>query len=250
MEKAQIIEALGQIELWRDICAGIVALALGAEVILGFRYAAKNRQLLAIQKQEEQQLNLQIEGLRASNLGLQKELGKTSTDVAKLAPGKQPIKSIMAKVFLDISGEGWNSVDSEFSKGIEGVKTIFCLNIVKDKNESMLRIPCSELNVKTNLGPNRRVYSIEFSWPSSDGRVAYMGFDAFPGQKNVSMDALDKEMVGVQIHVPEVLDGSEIKAGFCVVTFNGTIERKFSIPQIYKCKETSPYGAEWTVIKP
>jgi hypothetical protein len=72
MGKEQIIAALGKIEFWREISAAIVALALGAEVILGFRYSAKNKQLLAIQKQEEQQLNLQIEELRTENLILAK----------------------------------------------------------------------------------------------------------------------------------------------------------------------------------
>jgi hypothetical protein len=74
MDKEQIIASLARIEFWREIAAAIVAIALGAEVILGFRYAARNKELGVLQKKEEQQLTLQIEGLRSNNLVLQKQL--------------------------------------------------------------------------------------------------------------------------------------------------------------------------------
>jgi len=173
------------------------------------------------------------------------DAGWTAYEINNANPRNQPIKSIHADVFLRVLGT--NFVERELDRNPKRNAYAELLG----KGSPIAFLACDEFETEPRFIPvnltnlpeppwptNSRIYSIRFSWPSADEFSAQFDSEGFPGrslelvdQNNTTMGKLDEEMNRVFIYIPGITNGMEIIMGKCELTFNGSLQRKFSVLQ-------------------
>lgn len=161
---------------------------------------------------------------------------KIAAEIAKNDPSSQPIRAITAQVFLEIRGTNFDEsiLSQSEPRGCAFVcffnKKTWLANLGCEKYISFpIRLP--ELSDPSDRNPNERIYSMSFNWGSDIvGNPSPQRGD-WVARNNASLEQLEKEMVGMDIGVPGMKGGMKIVRGSCVVLFNGSIQREFSIPE-------------------
>lgn len=162
--------------------------------------------------------------------------GWSAKDEWKNKPENQPIRAITAQVFLEILGTNFDA--SILSQPVP--KTMAVVGFF-GKTNWLAELGCEQFasfaihdpsvdDFPLNRNPNKRIYQMRFSW-DSDSIGNPQQPSGWVSWNNISLKQLDVEMVGLDIGVPVMTGGMKIVRGTCDVIFNGSIQRKFSIPE-------------------
>jgi hypothetical protein len=171
---------------------------------------------------------------------LEQRMEQTSTNVAKLDPRKQPIKSISAVASVLIRGTNF-LVFHLVPQTSDQDRDLFLKQQAHldfgGKDGTLIGGSCKEFNI-TTVENAFTLFRMSFNWPSDEWFVSQEVyslqetnlplFKDWVERKNVSTEDLDKETVYVGISLPPLKGGMEIVSGNCVVTINGLIRKNFS----------------------
>jgi hypothetical protein len=181
-------------------------------------------------------LRMKNSGLESRALELEQQIMRTSNDVAKADPLNRPIKSMKADVYLLIRAT--NQFAAALSKlpsvlSLKSVNAVAILptNFVYGKDSALVGLRCNEYESRPHFFPSSgTAYSMSFSWPSAS---AYAMADLETGvfKNNVSVTELREKMGSMEIFIMGVTNHSEITEGSCILTINGSIQERFSIPK-------------------
>jgi len=154
-------------------------------------------------------------------------------------PRNQPIKSIRADVLLKVMGNNFNFAGFPVPKlyslldilGDVWLNTNMppC-NMGTDGRELLAYLQCSEFESidLNNNGMAGKVFWMSFNWPSADFVRTAIPQD-WISQYNITQAVLDKRVSSITIQMLEITNKSEM-SGSCVLIFNGSTQRRFSIP--------------------
>ncbi len=212
------------------------------------KLAAQASERAAIIESNNTALSLQVEALRSNNLeleakalGLQQQLVQTSNNVVKINPINQPIKSMRADVHLVILGT--NLLDTLDLKAMPPKVSAALLSLVnrnaillKGRDSTLASLGCVNYEGQPTIFPVRATaYSMSFAWPSGDAygsiEFSYTNYESWISRVNASTAELDKELTDLTVFLGGITNNSAITEGSCVLTINGLIRRRFSIPK-------------------
>jgi hypothetical protein len=159
-------------------------------------------------------------------------------------PLNQPIKSMTVEAVFLIKGTNFFDFDSKFLQ-MPAPKAEWVSIIGKDGNDPTLAVlRCKEFRSvpgeilptqQTSKETDLRTFFLSFSWPNVDP-VAVLAAQRNVGLSwisahNASAYDLDKQMTAAVVGIAGIQDQEEIISGMCVLTINGSIQRRFSIPK-------------------
>jgi hypothetical protein len=195
-------------------------------------------------------LSVQAEALRSNNLeleakalGLQQQLVQTSNNVVKISPINQPIKSMRADVHLVILGTNildttdWKSMPPKLASQLFSIINSQNAILIKGKDSTLASLGCVNHERQATFFPVRgTAYSMSFAWPSGDayGSIEFSNTnsESWISRENASTAELDKTLTGLTVFLAGITSNSEIADGSCVLTINGSIQRRFLIPEL------------------
>jgi hypothetical protein len=173
---------------------------------------------------------------------LKNEAAQARLELARIDPLNLPIRSMTAEVFLIVRGEffDWYFAATPFSIG----KASSSVSIY-DKEGALVTMRCTAFEsteyMATVSGAVSKVvgrtFSMSFVWPSSDWMDAQDVHRNWVERNNASPAMLDKELIAAGISIPPSKGDLQIEMASCVVTINGSIQRKFVPPKIAKTGE-------------
>jgi hypothetical protein len=194
---------------------------------------------------------------------LEREAAQLRLELAKIDPMNLPIKSIRADVTLIIKG---SIVDWPLAaKPPAPQESGGCTFSLEGDDGALVVLRCTELETKlighgsaaapgtSSFAPDARTFAMSFSWPNNElvfdgAKVGQLStFRFWIDRENVSSVRLEKEMRGAAIIIPWIDKGAEITTGSCIVTINGSIQKRFIVPgvvtdnaSIFLMEETTP----------
>ena len=163
--------------------------------------------------------------------GLEKEAADARLELARINPINLPIKSMIAEVYIVIRSDDFRepffpaTMGGDFAiSDRDGVLiALRCKN--RDCMPTFLTDPITKATLQK---ANALTVSMTFSWPAGTP----FAFRYWVDRNNASLAELDKRVIGAMFDVPEISNNSEIVSGVCVVTINGTLQRRFEIPKM------------------
>jgi uncharacterized membrane protein len=187
----------------------------------------------------------QVEELRSKNLmldiqltGLKQQMALTSSNVENIIPENRPIKSMRVDVYLVILatnkfeddlknlGPAFKEIMPVVIKSL-AVALILPKDFVYGKDSALGELRCKEYESRHHLFGGGTQYSMSFSWPSGD-----MSDMAAPiATNNVSVNDLCEKIGSLNIMIAGIEKHSDIMEGSCILTINGSIQERFSIPK-------------------
>jgi len=233
---------------WGDLGFFLLVLGLLVENVSHVR-------LKQISDTENAQLTRDVAttGARAARLNLEAAnarlaLEETRQQVSKIDPLNLPIRKIEVVVILSIKGK---FVDRAITNRAACTLTLWTSEHVL----GLLR--CSQFEER-KFSDSEREFVLGFDWPLGDTFSVERPIFWFD-RENVSIQQMEKKLAYVHIHVPGIeggpktfgmdADGTgeadgvvakppftaltdfEVSRGSCVIIFNGTLRRTFSVPK-------------------
>jgi hypothetical protein len=165
---------------------------------------------------------------------LNERTAQARLELAKIDPMNVPIRSLTAEVFLIIRGEwyDWYFTDSPLSVSKKSADVS-----IYSKTGALVTMRCTAFEsfqylAKVSEDESKvvgRTFSMSFVWPSSDWMDAQSNplFRNWVERNNASTAMLDKESIAAGISIPPTKGDMEIEMASCVVTINGSIQRRF-----------------------
>jgi hypothetical protein len=170
------------------------------------------------------------------------ESAQTAQQIALVDPLNLPIKSMKADIFLVIRATNELDVLLNDPKLEAPLRTmlqtlqkplsaalILPKGFIFGKDSALGSLRCTAYERKSHFFGGGTEYSMSFSWPS--GWMDDAAFTWF-ATNNVSAKALDEKMGSLEIMVMGLTTNSEIAEGSCVLTINGSIQKRFSVPKL------------------
>jgi hypothetical protein len=160
--------------------------------------------------------------------------GWTAIDEWQNAPLNQPIKSLRIDMCLGILGTNFD--ESQLQKGSTYSEIVSGTNVLVSPSCDKYETRFGEYLGFTEKHSGARIYSMSFNWPDSDFESSVMmsqpGVRYLIDRTSVSVKDLDSLKNEVDVYVPSLKKGSRIShLSSCVVTYNGSIIRRYSIPE-------------------
>jgi hypothetical protein len=201
---------------------------------------AKDRKLEADLKEKD----VQIADTKERAAKLEKEAADARLELAKIDPVNLPIKSLKADVSLVVRGklyEAWLTLPPP------GNAKKVCSVSIAGEGKGSVRMLCTNfesipmtMEREGTTIQDARTFSMSFTWPYGDWSEAWMAemmkqigaVDLFDEKISTATldEMLDKKSVVVQILMMPSDGDVEILQSSFVLTINGSIQRKFSLP--------------------
>jgi hypothetical protein len=167
---------------------------------------------------------------------LEKEAATARLELARIDPINLPIKSIRVELYLLVRAQF--IIKTAYAGG-----TSFDNFVIFDDKAALVQIDCSQgesVPVTTRDGnepeptsPNARSFKLSFIWPSTSFFETSAGDNPnllFPIEKNkTSTVEFDKVVSKAQFVISGLEGPAKIEEGYCVITINGSIQRRFSV---------------------
>lgn len=191
---------------------------------------------------------------------LQNETALARLELAKIDPLNLPIRSMSAQVFIVVRGKFFENQFTELG-GISVGKMSSSVSLY-DREGALVTLRCSAFESMpaftghdTKISePDGRTFSMSFVWPSSEWIDAQTVYKYWVERANASTAMLDKVMVAADIATLGSETDMEIITSSFVVTINGSIQRKFTVPKTAKaggiilCRPETPNPITSTAI--
>lgn len=207
------------------------------------KIAGQANERAAVIETKNAALSLQVEELRAKNKGLEaqaqeleEQIIQTSNDLAKVDPLNRPINSMRADVFIVIRATNefeaaMKKLNGQLNPSVTKSLTGFLIlpkGFTYGKDSALGSLGCKEYESAPYFRGGTE-YSMSFSWPSGD--IEDTVNLSWIATNRASATELDKAIGSVEIFIPGVTNHSEIADGSCILTINGSIQKRFSIPK-------------------
>jgi hypothetical protein len=143
---------------------------------------------------------------------------------------------ILGTNLLDGLEDGLKSMPAKLSSRLTSFISSGNAILIKGNDLALAELRCVNYERQPTLFPVRgTAYSMSYAWPSGDayGSIEFSNTNSafWISQVNASTADLDKRITHLQVFLGGITNDSPIATGSCVLTINGLIQRRFSIPK-------------------
>jgi hypothetical protein len=160
-----------------------------------------------------------------------REAAQARLELAKIDPLNIPIRSIKAEVFLIALGDF-----SDWSFEPTPLGHPFVSLSLSSEDGALVILKCANFDSHPftskpdgEAKPDGRMFSVSFQWPAPDFFNAHE-HKYWLDRNNVSVTELEKKLRAAVISLAVSKSPAKLQQASCIVTFNGNVTRKFSIP--------------------